>query len=124
VTGGHAIGSATAAGSPATVSIDSGMLPVDQSVKERDLTRRAWERTNDQRDVMIAAMVGLFKWLNGGVYVLIVAAWGAGIWLPDYRIVDAKTLMTLIGATVVQAGIAFVAITRFLFPGTRGDETP
>ena len=46
-----------------------------------------------------------------------------GIWFPDYRIVNANTLMTLIGATVVQAGIAFIAITRFLFPNPKAEGT-
>ena len=67
-------------------------------------------------------MVSVFTWLNGGVYALTLLAWVAGIWIPDYRIVDGQTLMTLIGATVVQAGIAFVAITRFLFPNPKGGD--
>lgn len=121
---GPAIDAALAGASPSPVSIDSATLPVDPSIRERDFTRLAWERTSEQRDVMIAAMVGLFKWLNGGVYALVVSAWVAGIWLPDYRIVDGKTLITLIGATVVQAGIAFVAITRFLFPSAGGSDAP
>ena len=78
-------------------------------------------RSSGQRDVMIKAMVGVFTWLNGGVFAFTVLAWAVGITHSDYRIVDEKTLMALIGATVVQAGIAFVAITRFLFPSPAGE---
>ena len=88
------------------------------------MTAAQWERLSGQRDVLIKAMVGVFTWLNGGVYLLTTAAWLVGIWFPDYRIVDANTLMTLIGATVVQAGIAFIAITRFLFPNPKAEEAP
>ncbi len=66
-------------------------------------------------------MVAVFTWLNGGVFAFTVAAWIAGMFLESYRIVDKQTLMALIGATVVQAGIAFIAITRFLFPSPKGD---
>ena len=105
------------------LKIQTEALQPDKSITEQDLSRVAWERISDQRDVMINAMRDLFLWLNGGVYALVVAAWIVGIWNADYRIVDAKTLMTLIGATVVQAGIAFIAITRFLFPAPKGNET-
>lgn len=63
-------------------------------------------------------MVQLFIGLNGGVYLLTLAAWGYGFAYQHDQIVTEKVLMTLIGATVVQAGIAFIAITRFLFPST------
>lgn len=107
----------------AITKIDSGAAtPSDKSTADGTLSAAQWERLSGQRDVLIKAMVGVFTWLNGGVYLLTVLAWFAGIWLNDYRIVDGKTLMTLIGATVVQAGIAFVAITRFLFPNPKADS--
>ena len=81
-----------------------------------------WDRLSGQRDVMIKAMVSVFTWLNGGVFAFTLAAWAVGIWHVDYRIVTDKTLLALIGATVVQAGIAFLAITRFLFPGPKADD--
>ena len=85
-----------------------------------DITERQWERLSGQRDVLIRAMTRIFTFLNGGIFVFIIAAWAAGLFDPTYRIVDSATVMTLIGATVVQSGIAFVAITRFLFPSTPG----
>jgi hypothetical protein len=103
-------------------TIDSGAdTPGDKSTSYDTVSAAQWERLSGQRDVLIKAMVGVFKWLNGGVYALTIAAWLVGIWYPDYRIVNSNTLMTLIGATVVQAGIAFVAITRFLFPNPKAD---
>jgi hypothetical protein len=71
---------------------------------------------------MIKAMVRVFTWLNGGVFAFTTVAWAVGIVDHTYRIVDNSTLLELIGATVVQAGIAFLAITRFLFPSAKVDE--
>ena len=96
-------------------------LPVDNSIQLKKLTEAQWSRLSDQRDKMIDAMIKVFTWLNGGVYFLVVAAWIGGL-CTDYQIVDGQTIMALIGATVVQAGIAFVAITRFLFPGNSDPE--
>lgn len=111
----------TAAGSLTTIDSSAG-TPSDKSTDDNTLSTAQWERLSGQRDVLIRAMVGVFTWLNGGVYLLTVAAWLVGIRYPDYRIVDGKTLMTLIAATVVQAGIAFIAITRFLFPTPGGND--
>lgn len=112
-------------GSGSLTTIDSSEgTPSDPSIDDNTVSAAQWERLSGQRDVLIKAMVGVFKWLNGGVYVLTVVAWTTGIWFPDYRIVNANTLITLIGATVVQAGIAFIAITRFLFPEPKSHEAP
>jgi hypothetical protein len=106
------------------LQIDSSASPTDPSTSDTTLSHKQWERLSGQRDVMIKAMVKVFTWLNGGVFAFTFATWLIGIWLPDYRIVTDNTLMALIGATVVQAGIAFLAITRFLFPsqGKGSDE--
>ncbi|MFG6431376.1 hypothetical protein [Roseateles sp. LYH14W] len=110
-------------GQPVQLDVSS-RTPDDVTSLDASLSQAQWERLSGQRDVMIKAMVSIFTWLNGGVFALVLLAWVVGIWVPDYRIVDSKTLMTLIGATVVQAGIAFVAITRFLFPGPKDDTNP
>lgn len=96
--------------------------PKDPSTSGATVSSAQWERLSNQRDVMIKAMVAVFTWLNGGVFAFTLAAWAVGIWHTDYRIVDDKTLMALIGATVVQAGIAFLAITRFLFPSPKAED--
>lgn len=120
---GAAVASATGSGQ-LTVTIDSEKAtPVDRSTSTDTMTQQQWETLSKQRDVMIKAMVRVFTWLNGGVFGFTLLAWAVGIWLPDYRIVDKQTLMALVGATVVQAGIAFIAITRFLFPAPKTDAT-
>lgn len=104
-----------------TLTIDSEKAtPIDRSTSTDTLTQQQWERLSGQRDVLIKAMVRVFTWLNGGVFGFTLVAWAVGIAHPDYRIVDHQTVMALIGATVVQAGIAFIAITRFLFPSPGG----
>lgn len=35
---------------------------------------------------------------------------------PEHRLITANVVMSLIGATVVQTGIGFIAITSYLFP--------
>ena len=104
-------------------SLDTLHQRQDPSTSEKTLSQSQWERLSGQRDVMIKAMVGVFTWLNGGVFAFTVVAWAAGIFVPSYKIVDSNTLMALIGATVAQAGIAFVAITRFLFPNPKSIDS-
>lgn len=72
-----------------------------------------------QQDRMISAMIKIFAWLNGSVIVFVFAAWIAQ--LHDggkNEIITAHVVMSLIGATVIQAGLAFMAITKFLFPAS------
>ena len=107
---------------PATVKIETENEPPDPSSSIDQVSAAQWNRLSDQRDVMIKAMVSVFTWLNGGFFAFTVAAWIGGLFLPTAKIVDTNTIMALIGATVVQAGIAFVAITRFLFPGPKGAD--
>ena len=100
----------------AQLTIDSKAdTPRDRSA---DLEELKATSLIEQRNTLIKAMVKVFSWLNGGVFVLTVAAWGLGFYYQHDQIVTEKVLMALIGATVVQAGIAFIAITRFLFPST------
>lgn len=40
---------------------------------------------------------------------------------PMERVITTQLLMALIGATVVQVGVAIIAIVSYLFPKTRGD---
>jgi hypothetical protein len=92
-------------------------LSEDKSVQDGQFTHQKWERLSTQRDTLINAVIRVFTWLNGGVYLLVLLAWIAGHF-SNYRIVDGNTLMALVGATVVQAGLAFAAIVKFLFPAT------
>lgn len=96
--------------------------PVAGSPVLLSIPERQWDRLSGQRDILINAMTRIFTWLNGGVFLFTLVAWIAGLVDPTYRIVDRATIITLIGATVVQSGIAFIAITRFLFPRGAGDR--
>ena len=89
----------------------------DKSLEIARVPKAEWERLNDQRDRMIDAMTTIFKWLNGAIVGFVFIAWLAGLFVPDYRVITERSVMALIAATVVQAGMAFLTITKFLFPG-------
>ena len=90
-------------------------LSADNSLEDESFSEKRWRKLSDQRDTLIRAVIQVFTWLNGGVYLLVLMAWGVGHF-SEYQIVDSQTLLALIGATVVQAGLAFAAIVKFLFP--------
>ena len=98
-------------------------LSADNSLEEESFPEKRWRKLSDQRDTLIQAVIKVFTWLNGGVYLLVLMAWGVGHF-SEYQIVDSQTLLALIGATVVQAGLAFAAIVKFLFPpgSAAGDD--
>lgn len=90
----------------------------DPSVVEMTLAEREWkalERRLAQQDKMIEAMIKIFTWLNGAVVLFVLLAWGAEFW-GRKQIITEHVVMSLIGATIIQAGIAFITITKFLFP--------
>ena len=94
----------------------------DPSVEDDTISQGDWQRRRfDQQDKMIDAMIKIFKWLNGGVMAFVFAAWAAGYWGKE-EIITEHVVMALIGATVIQAGIAFITITKFLFP-SGGDKS-
>ena len=106
-----------AAATNASGKLEVKALSEDKSLQDEQFTRQKWERLSTQRDTLINAVIRVFTWLNGGVYLLVFLAWIAGHF-SSYRIVDGNTLMALVGATVVQAGLAFAAIVKFLFPAS------
>ena len=87
----------------------------DKSLELATVPKAEWERLNDQRDRMIDAMTTIFKWLNGAIVGFVFIAWLAGLFVPDYRVITERSVMALIAATVVQAGMAFLTITKFFF---------
>lgn len=104
--------------------------PTDPSVEEIDLEK--FRTLAAQQDKLIAAMIRIFAWLNGAVGLLIFLGFIVDeadmIWLGGYnaanRFVDSKVLMSLIGATVIQAGLAFITIVKYLFPATGEGSRP
>ncbi|MGN6702449.1 MAG: hypothetical protein ACTHKB_05745, partial [Burkholderiaceae bacterium] len=94
----------------------------DPSVEESRFTQKQWqERRFAQQDKMIDAMINIFAALNGAVMFFVFIAWAAS-YSGKTEIITEKVVISLIGATVIQAGIAFITITRFLFPS--GGDTP
>lgn len=100
--------------------------PGDPSVDVESFSEEGWRRALDQKrlaqqDLMIKAMIKIFKWLNGGVLGFVAAAWLAGFW-GDQKIITEHVVMSLIGATIIQAGVAFIAITKYLFPSAGAEQ--
>ena len=84
----------------AKLTIDSKAdTPRDRSA---DLEELKATSLIEQRNTLIKAMVKVFSWLNGGVFVLTVVAWGLGFYYQHDQVVTEKVLMALIGATVVR----------------------
>lgn len=80
-----------------------------------DTTFRGW---------MVFAMCVLFLGLNAAVMWFLWQAFQQDVslmtakppWVASDRLVTTNVLMSLIGATVVQTGVGFIAIVSYLFP--------
>ena len=98
----------------------SDLGSVDATIDSATTNAKDWFELKSrvaQQDRMISAMIKIFAWLNGSVIIFVFAAWIAQ--LRDggkHEIITAHVVMSLIGATVIQAGLAFMAITKSLFP--------
>lgn len=95
-----------------------GPTPVEQATA-LSITADMWFR-----GLMVLAVCGIFIWLNTGVMSFIREAFAhdsarmvATPPMPSAdRLITSNVVMTLIGATVVQTGIGFIAIMTYLFP--------
>ncbi|MDB5743817.1 MAG: hypothetical protein JWR68_2132 [Polaromonas sp.] len=65
-------------------------LSADNSLEEASLSERRWRKHSAQQDTLIQAVVKVFTWLNGGVYLLVLVAWVVGHF-SDYKVVDGNT---------------------------------
>lgn len=73
---------------------------------------------------MVWVIAGIFIGLNGAVMLFVyeaflndVAQMAANPPLkPENRLITTEVVMSLIGATVVQVGVAVIAIVSYLFP--------
>lgn len=102
-----------------TSEFEQTILKNDRSVGSLGLEQKEWCATIHrirQQDRMIAAMIKIFAGLNGSVVLFVLAAWGCGLLRKREPIITEHLVMALIGSTVVQAGLAFITITKFLFP--------
>lgn len=75
------------------------------------------------RACMVVVVSGIFIWLNWQVIDLVTDSLAldekmlaAKTISPADRLVTSNVVMSLIGATVVQTGVGFIAITSYLFP--------
>jgi hypothetical protein len=83
---------------------------------------------NGSRAVMVLVMCGLFIFLNWYVMAFVQDVFTADIQLlnkppaggPPPRVVTTEVLMSLIGSTAVQVGVAIITIVAYLFPKNRG----
>jgi hypothetical protein len=96
---------------PVRLDLDAGE---NDEVESTSLTERQWAAFKDQQDQLIKAMIWLFAGLNGAMVLLVFAAWIGDFWRSPPLITE-NVVMALIGATVVQAGVSFITITRFFF---------
>ena len=78
---------------------------------------------------MVVVIAAIFIWLNWEVMRLVSRAFDQDMQMmqkfpqtfkPSDRVVTPNVFMSLIGATVVQVGIATVAIVSYLFPKKPG----
>jgi hypothetical protein len=77
------------------------------------------------RGIMVLVVSGIFIWLNHNVMSFIYQAFeqdkvamlhATHPMAPADRLISPTVVTALIGATVVQTGIGFIAITSYLFP--------
>jgi hypothetical protein len=103
----------------------------DGSSQEKTLSERQWEAIRDQRNQLIKFMTTIFGWLNGAMILIVLIGMAADQWNISHhadtfkvadRFIGSTVVTSLIAATVAQAGLAFIAITKFLFPSSA--DTP
>lgn len=95
-----------------------GPTPVEQATA-LSITADMWFR-----GLMVLAVCGIFIWLNMGVMTFVRDAFAhdsarmiATPPMPSAdRLITSNVVMALIGATVVQTGVGFIAIMSYLFP--------
>lgn len=95
-----------------------GQTPVEQATA-RSINADMWFR-----GLMVTVVCGIFIWLNTGVMAFVREAFAHDsarmIAVPPMpaadRLITSNVVMALIGATVVQTGVGFIAIMTYLFP--------
>jgi len=106
--------------------IEANVLDDDKSIDGLGMDMKEWYATVhrvQQQNTMIKAMIKIFAWLNGSVISFVLLAWEVGFWSTREPIITEHVVMSLIGATIIQAGLAFITITKFLFPSAGAYQT-
>lgn len=107
----------------ATVDLRAGSPDVEkvgriEAAKALSITSDIW-----LRGFMVAVVSSIFIWLNWQIIDLVRDAMQSDLAqmagkppLPaTERLITSNVIMSLIGATVVQTGVGFIAITSYLF---------
>ncbi|GJD47514.1 hypothetical protein OPKNFCMD_0222 [Methylobacterium crusticola] len=83
------------------------------------MARAEW----DHRKRLSASILSAFTRVNIGILLIVCIMYGVDTWVavssdkPDLqRTIDAKVVMTLIGATTVQFGAISLGVSNWLFP--------
>jgi hypothetical protein len=101
-----------------------GKLDPKEEAEILSINANTWARL-----VMVLVIAGIFIGLNWAVMSLVRHAYAqdlemmkmpGAIFRPEHRVVTTEVFISLIGATVVQVGIAIVAIVSYLFPKKAG----
>ena len=81
------------------------------------------------RALLVVVIAGIFIGLNWAVIDFVRTAFAADMELlgkgtikATERVVSTNVFMSLIGATIVQVGIAIIAIVNYLFPKNPGTD--
>lgn len=101
------------------------------TVDEHEKRARLWSINADtfSRVFMVLVIAVIFVGLNWLVMRLVERAFDSAVQMmqkfpeefkPGDRVITANVFMSLIGATVVQVGVATVAIVSYLFPKKPG----
>ncbi len=104
--------------------------PVPGEIEEKEARSRILGRNVDTlgRGLLIIVMAVIFIWLNRSVMNFVTVAYDMDIkqmtktpviLKPTERLVTTEVILSMIGATVVQVGVAFVAIVSYLFPKSK-----
>lgn len=105
--------------------LNDGGEVLDDSVVDTRLPEKQWEALNDQRNKLIKFMILTFGCLNAAMIAIVligICVDQSNISQPNTaftaadRIIGSTVINALIAATVAQAGLAFITITKFLFP--------
>lgn len=98
-----------------------GSTPVEEATA-RSIAADMWFR-----GFMVLVVCGIFIWLNMRVMSFVHEAFIHDVqrmvatppMLAADRLITSNVVMTLIGATVVQTGVGFIAVMSYLFPKNR-----
>lgn len=113
-------------GPPRTARASQVLPPAGRSKEESETRARVFGHYADtwSRLLMVVAISAVFLGLNYQVMDFVKSVFRADLDLLKQsaatpRVITTQVVMSLIGATVVQVGVAIIAIVSYLFPKNR-----